>query len=125
MPEGIAAALLIHGAGGGGWEWNAWRDVLRARRMQVAAPDLQPVAQGIAATGLNDYGAQMCDALDRLPRPRAVIGASLGGLLAMQLASACDALVLVNPLPPAPWNAWLPARHWLPAVRWRGDARLA
>ena len=30
--------LLIHGAGGGGWEWNLWAPVLKARGFAVAAP---------------------------------------------------------------------------------------
>lgn len=27
----IVAALLIHGAGGGAWEWDIWRAVFAAR----------------------------------------------------------------------------------------------
>jgi pimeloyl-ACP methyl ester carboxylesterase len=60
-----------------------------------------------------------------LPRPRALIGASLGGLLAMACADEADALVVVNPLPSQPWSASLPSKVWPDVVRWRSDARLA
>ena len=51
----LRAALLVHGAGGGGWEWNVWRGVFEAAGIAVAAPDLQPVAAGLATTGFDDY----------------------------------------------------------------------
>lgn len=123
------SALLLHGAGGGGWEWNVWRAVFEADGMQVHAPDLQPVAGGIDATRLSDYVAQASRALDALPGPRVLVGASLGGLLAAQLAAQGDvarieALVLVNPLPPAPWHRQLLRRDWPEVVPWARDARL-
>lgn len=121
----FGAALMVHGAGGGGWEWNVWRGVFAADGIAVAAPDLRPVAAGLAATRLQDYRQQAIDALEALPRPRAVIGASLGGLLALQSAHAADAVVLVNPLPPAPWHSAVPFREWPGTVPWRRDARLA
>jgi pimeloyl-ACP methyl ester carboxylesterase len=117
---------MLHGAGGGGWEWAIWARVFAASGFRVATPDLQPGAQGLAATHLDDYLHQARAALDALPRPRVVVGASLGGLLALAIADAADALVLVNPLPPAPWHALLPPP---PAptpsiVAWRARARL-
>ena len=118
-------AVLVHGAGGGAWEWNVWRAVFAARGIDVVAQDLRPVAAGLPATGLADYVAQVAEALQALPRPRAVVGASLGGLLAMACAGQADALVLVNPLPPAPWSSRMPAREWNDVVAWGRDARLA
>jgi pimeloyl-ACP methyl ester carboxylesterase len=125
MPPPIGHALLLHGAGGGGWEWNAWRGVFAAAGIEVVTPDLQPTATGLAGTTFDDYLGQARTALAALPRPRAVIGASLGGLLAMRCAAEADALVLVNPLPPLPWSSRLPARDWPEVVPWRRDARLA
>lgn len=125
MPAPVRHALLLHGAGGGGWEWNLWRGVFAASGIEVAAPDLQPAAGGLEVTTFDDYLAQARTALRALLRPRAVIGASLGGLLAMACADEADALVLVNPLPPRPWSASLPSKEWPDVVRWRGDARLA
>lgn len=121
----IRHALLIHGAGAGGWEWNLWQGVLRARGMTTTAPDLRPAPQGLAATTLDHYRRQVRAELEALPRPRAAIGASLGGLLAWLCADLVDAVVLINPLPPAPWAARLPARDWPAVVPWRRDARLA
>ncbi|TYT27175.1 alpha/beta fold hydrolase [Luteimonas viscosa] len=124
MDERIASALMVHGGGGGGWEWNVWKAVFEAGHLRVAAPDLQASPEGLAATGFDDYAAQVRAALDALPRPRALVGASLGGLLAMACADGADALVLVNPLPPSPWHAQLPGRDWPDVVPWQRDARL-
>jgi predicted alpha/beta hydrolase family esterase len=125
-PPARAAVLLVHGAGGGAWEWNTWRRVLGAAAFDAVAPDLRPVAAGIAATRLADYVAQVDAALAALPRPRILVGASLGGLLALRCAAPADALVLVNPLPPAPLHDALPVATELPAVvAWGARASLA
>ena len=124
MGETPRSVLMVHGGGGGGWEWAVWRSVFEAARLQVEAPDLQPSSRGLALTGFADYAAQVRAALTALPRPRAVVGASLGGLLAAACADAADAVVLVNPLPPAPWHAQLPGRDWPDVVPWQRDARL-
>lgn len=121
----MKSALLIHGAGAGGWEWNVWRGVFAASGLQAAAPDLVASASGLAGTTLDDYTAQVRAALHELPRPRALVGASLGGLLAAACADAADALVLVNPLPPSPWHAQLLRREWPEVVPWHRDARLS
>lgn len=121
--------LLIHGAGGGGWEWRLWLPLLQAHGHACHAPDLQPVREGLEQTTLEDYLGQMREALARLPAPRVLVGASLGGLLATILAVEAgvevEALVLVNPLPPAPWHRQLPVRDWPARVPWGHQARLA
>ncbi|MEP6908480.1 MAG: alpha/beta fold hydrolase [Pseudoxanthomonas sp.] len=119
------SALLVHGAGGGAWEWRHWLSVLQVEGWQPHALELQPAAEGVAATSLQDYVRQVSDALERMQRPRVLIGASLGGLLAVICAEQADALVLVNPLPPSPWNAALPAQEWGGSVAWQRNARLA
>lgn len=116
--------MLIHGAGGGAWEWNRWRGVLEAHAIATRVLELQPAAQGLAATALQDYAAQVRAALQDLQRPRVLVGASLGGLLAAMCASEADALVLANPLPPAPWHQRLPVRSWDAVVPWQRNARL-
>lgn len=118
-------ALLIHGAGGGAWEWNRWRGVLEAHALDVRAMELQPAASGLAATAWQDYVRQVRTAARELQRPRVLVGASLGGLLAVSCAGEADALVLVNPLPPASWHRRLAAREWEGVVRWQRNARLA
>jgi pimeloyl-ACP methyl ester carboxylesterase len=124
-PAQVHHAVLVHGAGGGGWEWDIWRRVLEARGIACVCMDLEPAAAGLAATTFDDYRLQVQVTLDALAHPRALIGASLGGLLAASCAASADALVLVNPLPPEPWSAQLPQREWPDVVPWRRDARLA
>jgi hypothetical protein len=126
MRRARASVLLVHGAGGGAWEWNTWRRVFAAAGYDASAIDLRPVDGGLAATRLSDYIAQTSAALDALPRPRVLVGASLGGLLAWRCSDAADALVLVNPLPPAPWHAGLPeVAAWPDVVAWGARASLA
>jgi len=95
-------AILIHGAGGGGWEYARWTPILTAAGYQVIAPDLQPVAAGLAATTFADYVAQVQGWLPAAG-PILLVGASMGGILALQVAAALQpaALVLVNSVPPA------------------------
>jgi alpha-beta hydrolase superfamily lysophospholipase len=131
LPEPRGHVLLVHGAGGGGWEWLIWQRVLHAAGWASSAIDLQPGAAGLAATALADYQRQVDAALAALPRPRVVSGASLGGLLALRAASAADALVLVNPLPSAPWQhsdagvlSEIPAiKPWSTQARFDGTLR--
>lgn len=110
-------AVLVHGAGGGGWQWQAWSAALARLGLAVLAADLRPAAAGLAATTLDDYQAQV-DAWCAGAGPAPVlVGASLGGLLALRAAAHCRAaaLVLVNPVPPAGVRPW-PAFPERPAV---------
>ena len=94
-------AICVHGAGGGAWEWAIWQRVFSARGWNILAFDLMPVA-GIAGTHIEDYLAQVQDSCARAPAPKVLIGASLGGLLALRASAPAraGALVLINPLPP-------------------------
>lgn len=118
---------MLHGAGGGGWEWNVWRRVFVAAGHAVHCPDFEPSAEGPAATRLHDYIDQAESAANAFENP-VLIGASLGGLVALALASRikCRALILVNPLPPIPEVGQLSAREPYPEViPWGRDASLA
>ncbi|MCE3002899.1 MAG: alpha/beta hydrolase [Xanthomonadaceae bacterium] len=101
--------VLVHGAGGGAWEWLVWQRVLAARGAVVHAVDLQPARAGLVATTLEDYAAQVESAVRSAGQP-VLVGASLGGLLAAMVAVRCPvaALVLVNPMPPAPSRSGTP-----------------
>lgn len=97
--------MFVHGAGGGGWEWAVWARVFAAHGHAVLAPDLRPGPDGLAATSLDDYALQVREwiATARAAAPGrgvALVGASLGGLLALMHRGQADALVLVNPMPP-------------------------
>lgn len=117
---------MVHGAGGGGWEFNLWRGHFEAAGWRVRAPDLTPAAAGLEATTLEDYLDQLARIVRR-STPDLLVGASLGGLLTLLLAAECPdaSVVLINPLPPAPLAAQLPPRDWPDRMTWshRHDLR--
>lgn len=122
--------LLLHGAGGGAWECLKWRRVLEAEAVPVCSADFS-----LAASQTSDF-ARVCEVVAAqaapLPQP-VVVGASFGALLAIALADrlAASAVVLINPLPPAPFaSAGAGERKGAAASlpwlrRWGLDARLA
>ena len=116
--------VCVHGAGGGGWEWGIWARHLAVSGRGVLAPDLMPARAGLAATRLADYRAQVV-AWCRASAGRVdLVGASLGGLLALIVAREVHArtLVLVNPLPPAGLASSSPTSSAV--ISWRSGASL-
>jgi pimeloyl-ACP methyl ester carboxylesterase len=121
------SVLFLHGAGGGGWEWNVWCRVFKAHGFAVHAPDLIPSALGLSNTRLENYSQQVAQHLQTMPgsSPRIIVGASLGGLLALMNAEHALALVLINPMPPAPFHIHMPVREKYPAIiPWQANASL-
>ena len=117
--------LFLHGAGGGGWEWNVWQRIFQAHGFDTHAPDFLPSTSGLKKTTLDDYSQQVQSHLLSMKSPKIIIGASLGGLLAMMNADQADALVLINPMPPAPWHTRMPTRENYPdVIPWRSGASL-
>jgi pimeloyl-ACP methyl ester carboxylesterase len=114
------SVLAVHGAGGGGWQWRVWAPVLAGRGWRLHAPDLAPGPSGLAQTGFEDYRRQVEQAARALPGPAVLVGASLGGLLALAAAARVRpaAVVLVNAMPPAGIAPGLPARDWPAVVPW-------
>ncbi len=117
--------LFIHGAGGGAWQWRDWTPVFEQAGYTPHLAELQPAAGGLEHTHFEDYVAQLREQVAALMHP-VLIGASLGGLLALELAQATEpcALVLVNSLPPAHTPAWSPARRYPPLIEWSRTTRL-
>ena len=97
--------VTVHGAGGGAWEFDLWREPCLRAGWHTVAYDLEPCPTGIANTTLNDYVEQVV----RWPRcsgeKLALVGASMGGAVALQAAAVMSpsALVLVNSVVPKPW----------------------
>jgi pimeloyl-ACP methyl ester carboxylesterase len=122
-----AAVVCVHGAGGGGWEWGIWARVLAVRGFEVIAPDLMPVAAGIEKTSFAAYREQVIDWCQGFGEGVVLLGASLGGLLALAAAQTVKpaALVLVNPLPPAGVLARPLYAPRPPIVPWARDRSLA
>jgi carboxylesterase len=114
--------LLIHGAGGGAWQWRDWEPVLQQNGLQSRAIDLLPVPAGLADTRFEDYLLQAEQWFDEIAdgnaQAPAVIGASLGALIALKLAESrpVSALVLVAPGPPAAVRAWSYRQRTYPTI---------
>jgi len=101
-PLGAPTVVLLHGiAVTADLNWGGAFAAL-CRHFHVLAPDLRPAPAGIAATRIEDYVVQVRAWCENRSSPHLLIGASLGGLLALMIAHdvAPSALVLVNPLPP-------------------------
>ncbi len=93
--------VMIHGAGGGGWEYDQWRPVFEKSGYRVVARDLVPAKGGLAGTQFRDYVDQV---ISWSPKKGKVIlvGASMGGVIALKAAEKIKphAIVLVNSVPP-------------------------
>jgi pimeloyl-ACP methyl ester carboxylesterase len=96
----LASIVLVHGAGTGPWVFDTWPAAFCGA--EVIAVDLQ---QGldVGSASMGDYAARVADAITRAPRPAAVCGWSMGGLVALQAAHlvAPDVLVVIEPSAPA------------------------
>src|SRR5688572_9695876 len=88
-------AVMIHGAGGGGWEYRFWKPVFETAGYRVVAPDLVPERGGYEKTTFDDYVRQVVKAGGT--RPDILIGASMGGVLVLKAAERLQprAIVLV------------------------------
>lgn len=109
--------LLLHGAFAGGWVFERLRSELSRRGWKTHAPDLpfhggehagQPPHPDLAKQGIADYRRFVEDEIHRLPPghdPPVVVGHSLGGLLAQQLAARGLVRAAVLLAPVAPWGS--------------------
>ena len=116
--------VMVHGAGGGSWEWQRWCPLFQDARWSVVAAHLVPAEGGIEATRLEDYLRQV-RALAQQYCPAVLCGASMGGWLAMKVSeeTPAAALVLVNPIPPGGVPGWASqARRFPHLVPWSRDA---
>ena len=106
LPEADVAVLLLHGFTGSPWELRPVGDALAARGAHVLCPRLPghgTTPEAMLWAGLTEWLRAATGALASLQGARkvAVIGLSMGGLLAMVLAAAHRArvqgLVLLAP----------------------------
>lgn len=95
-----AALLLVHGAGSGPWVFDGWAESFDG--VLVAACDLQANVDPAQAS-MQHYADAVVDVAQSLPRPLALCGWSMGGLVALLAAADArlEALVLLEPSPPA------------------------
>ncbi len=97
---GCASLLLVHGAGSGPWVWDGWAEDLP--ELTIQAVDLQADLDPGTAS-IRDYAAAVRAAAEDMPRPLAICGWSMGGLVVMLAAveSPPDLLIVIEPSPPA------------------------
>src|SRR5919202_6474349 len=95
-----SSLLLIHGAGSGPWVFDDWLGSFPS--MRVAAVDLLE-GLDVASASMSDYAERVVAAAPALPKPVALCGWSMGGLVALQ-AAACvrpHSVILIEASPPA------------------------
>lgn len=95
-----ASLVLVHGAGSGPWIYDRWAEAFPGIR--VRAVDLQ---QGldVGSASMMDYADRVVAAAHRLPRPVALCGWSMGGLVVLLAAERVrpHSVILIEPSPPA------------------------
>jgi pimeloyl-ACP methyl ester carboxylesterase len=100
--------VMIHGANEGGWCFERFKAVFEGLGFDCQAPDL--IGHGERATdggktlvgvGMADYRAELEAFLDTVPPRPVLLGHSMGGVLAQQLAAQgrASALIMVAPAP--------------------------
>lgn len=99
--------LLLHGYANGAWYWEKYQGFLSRRGYTSHAPNLRgrPGSRAVAEMGrvtLADYLDDVLAVVRSLDEPPVVIGHSMGGLLAQQLAErgVVRAAVLLSSAPP-------------------------
>jgi pimeloyl-ACP methyl ester carboxylesterase len=104
--------LFVHGAFAGGWCFDNMAGHFTRRGWRCIAPDLRHHdgaldAAGLDAlgnTGLSDYFTDLAAIIAGLGELPVVVGHSMGGLLAQQLAASNLARAAILLAPAAPWG---------------------
>jgi pimeloyl-ACP methyl ester carboxylesterase len=98
---------MIHGAFCGPWSLEGLQRKFEEAGYSVTAPwlrfhDQTPPPAALGTTGLGDYAADLEEEIKHMKAPPILVGHSMGGLLAQQLASRVlvRALILLAPSPP-------------------------
>lgn len=96
--------LLIHGAGGGSWEWSVWLPELKLFNSNTYAVELQSHKKGLRHTELDHYLDQVINFCreNHLEKP-VIIGSHMGAVLAIKCQAyvPASALILIDPLIPS------------------------
>lgn len=113
-------AIMVHGAGGGGWEYDFWAKEFRAKGWKVVARDLKPSPKGLAKTAFKDYLGQVEAWGKNAKRPLVLVGASMGGALALKASEKLrpDALVLINSVLPKGVVKSVDSKPYPPVIKW-------
>ncbi len=94
--------LFIHGAGGGGWEWEYWKKYFVSHGYTCYAPTLTGKKKNLAAVGIFDYVKELQILVQMIKQKPIIIGASMGGFLAQKISELepVAGIILVNSAPP-------------------------
>ncbi|HVN56468.1 MAG TPA: alpha/beta hydrolase [Anaerolineaceae bacterium] len=135
-PQQKEAVLLLHGLGATGASWQLQIEALQTAGMRIIAPDLPGFGNSKynsptwSIRGVADILAQMMKNL--VDQPVAVVGISMGGVIALQMGidhpALVDRLVLVNTFArfrPDSIKGWLYFLHRAVLVSARGVAAQA
>lgn len=96
----ICSLLLVHGAGNGPWVFDSWNESFPG--VTITAVDLQ-AGLDVARASMSDYRRTLVAVAAELPRPLALCGWSMGGLVALMSAAEIDParIVVLEASPPA------------------------
>lgn len=98
------ALILVHGAGGGAWEWVQWEAAIRVARPSwrcISVHLSPPAGKDYETTAFDDYVEQVIAAaqqgVDRSKCKLVLVGASMGGSLVAKASETLlpDAIVFV------------------------------
>ena len=113
---------MVHGAGGGGWEWRFWEPIFQKRGWKTIAPDLMPSVSGLESTKLTDYEAQALGLGTKTGKsPARLCRRESGGDCSRSQSRESfgpDALVLVNSVPPKGVSKKTPPIDYPAVVKW-------
>ena len=128
-PGSEVDVFLIHGAGGASWEWDTWIAAYaigyRIKYLHLRPIDLLPSSDGgLENTFFDDYVDQVIKKID-CNRDFILVGASMGGIIALKVAEVLNpiALVLVSSsLPGDLFGDRKSASPFPPIIRWATTA---
>jgi pimeloyl-ACP methyl ester carboxylesterase len=98
--EPPASLLLVHGSGSGPWIFDGWGSAFPG--VTVVGVDLH-AGLDVSRASHADYADAVIGAAAHLPRPLALCGWSMGGLVALQAAEQVrpDSVIVIEPSAPA------------------------
>jgi pimeloyl-ACP methyl ester carboxylesterase len=100
---------MIHGAFCGPWSLDGLKQKFEEAGYAVTTPclrfhDQSPPPAVLGTTGLGDFAADLEDEVRALGQAPILVGHSMGGLLAQQLAARMEVHALILLAPSAPWG---------------------
>lgn len=108
-PNGRPPTILVHGAASSAGIWRYWQDNLAKQGYASYALDLRGHGKStpfdLSRTSMHDYAADVRTLASQLGQTPALLGWSMGGLVAMMAAAAGDAVACVCLAPSAPARA--------------------